>query len=205
MLGSSEEEVPKKRATRKRAASTSVDGIVRAPRRRAPRKSAAPQNEEVETPRELAPEPRETRRKAPTELRERKTTKNKRRNQLVVTLGIFAVGVGASAIVGFSDRGTIDVNKVVEERNERIRAGGGNAETGSEIIPVQNQNIKREADGGLRPADPSTIEPPAPVATTTASSTATSTDAVASSTEPVSEEGGEPDTTEATTTETTTP
>ncbi len=201
MSGSSEEEVPKKRAPRKRAISASMEGDIRSPRRRAVRKNvSASKVEEVVVPRESIPEPSEVRRKAPTELRERSHSKNKRRNQLIITLGIFIVGVGASAAVGFTDRGVIDVNKVVEERNERIRAGGGNAETGTEIISVQNQDKAREADGGLRPADPSTIEPPpAPIASTTATSTATSTDANASSTEMVGEgsgESGESETTE---------
>lgn len=201
MSGSSDEEVPKKRASRKRASSTIMEGDMRAPRRRVARKTATPaQEENTQGYRESTPEPREIKRKAPTEIKERNTSKDKRRNQLVATLGIFIVGLGMSAIVGFSDHGEIDVNKVVEERNERIRAGGGNAETGTEIIPVQNQNTKQEADGGLRPADPSTIElPPAPIATTTASSTATSTDAVASSTEEAVEEEIEATTTESTT------
>lgn len=208
MLGSSDEEVPKKRASRKRAVSSMAEGEMRTPRRRVVRKSAQAQNNvEIEAPREPAPEPRELKRKAPTELKERSNSKNKRRNQLIVTLGILIVGVGASAAVGFTDRGVIDVNKVVEERNERIRAGGGNAETGTEIIPVQNQNTAREADGGLRPADPSTIEPPpATIASTTATSTATSTDANASSTEMVgdeSSESGEPEASEESSTEAT--
>ena len=200
MSGSSEEEVPKKRASRKRAVSSMAEGEMRAPRRRVVRQSAPAQKTvEIEAPREPAPEPREIRRKAPTELRERSSSRNKSRNQFIIVVGIFIVGVGASAAIGFSDRGSIDVSKVVEERNERIRAGGGNAETGTEIIPVQNQNASREADGGLRPADPSTIEPPpAPLASTTATSTATSTDANASSTEMVGDEAG---VTEATTTE----
>jgi len=205
MSGSSEEEVPKKRASRKRAVSSMAEGEMRAPRRRVARRSAPAPKEvvEVEIPRETAPEPREIRRKAPTELKQRSASNNKRRNQLIVTFGILIVGVGASAVVGFTDRGVIDVNKVVEERNERIRAGGGNADTGTEIISVQNQDKAREADGGLRPADPSTIEPPpAPIASTTATSTATSTDANASSTEMV---GDEAVVAEAATTETSTP
>ncbi len=191
MSGSSPDEVPKKRAPRKRAVSTSVDGVVRAPRRRAPRKVAPASVETAPSVPEPVVERREATRKAPTTIRERSVSKNNKRNKSIIAVSIFLVGIGASAVLGLSDKGEIDVNRVVEERNERIKAGGGNPDIGTEIIPVQNTVVQKKADGGLQTADQSTIEPPPLVATTTASTTATTTEAVATSTEETLEESGE--------------
>jgi hypothetical protein len=61
------------------------------------------------------------------------------------------IGVGASAGVGFTDKGGINVNEVIENRNERIRRG----EIQDVIVPVQNTNPA--PDGGLIQLSPEEI------------------------------------------------
>lgn len=189
MSRSSGDDVLKERVPRKRAASSRASV---APRKRAVRKSVQKPEFEERVEREVVEE--EVERKAPTPLKARKTASRTKRNQFVIVGVIIMLGVGASAVVGYTDRGQIDVNKTIEARNERIRAGGGTPDdVTTEVIPVQNTNNTGKADGGLRGrgVGSKTITPPVETSTSTATSTdatASSTDAVASSTEAVNEE-----------------
>jgi hypothetical protein len=102
----------------------------------------------------------------------------------LITAVILVVGVGASAAIGFTDQGQIDVNQAIEERNERIRSGQlREGDTQRVIVPVQNTQANKLPDGGLIGLGVGAAPPPPPEpATTTATTTATSTDATATST-----------------------
>lgn len=195
---SASEEKPKKRATRKRVATTRASrtrAATRAPRKAVPKKTVRKKTPRKTTAKRVvaapAPEPAPApitesagERKAPTRLAHERSSTKARRNQLIVVAVLLLTGVGASAAVGVTDAGQIDVNKAIEERNERIRSGQGSEEE-RVFVPVQNTTANQLPDGGLVGLgiggaidEP---KPPAP-ATTTASSTATSTDSVAPST-----------------------
>lgn len=178
-------EQPKKRAVRKRATitrATRQGSAERATRVRAPRARAsvekAPKREEVEKVE------KQVQRKAPTPIAAKKARSNARRNQLIVVAVLFFVGVGASAAVGFTDKGQIDVSRTIEERNERIRNGQiDDADKQRIVVPVQNTNNSQKPNGGLVPIPQDQL--PAPVIEEVASTTASTTDATASSTDEV--------------------
>ncbi len=143
-----EQEVPKKRAPRKRVAravsspAVEVDGEVR------------------------------TRRKAPavvTSPTVRTTSTKKKR--VLIPLGVLCVGFGASALIGISDAGQINVGQIATQQEMMVR----DAVTGEEVsvpvtIPVQNTSLP---DGGLVASGAVPPPDPTPVAT---SSLATTTD-----------------------------
>ena len=136
--GETEEIVPlkPKRAPRKRApkvVSDDADTPTPAPVQRAPRKRAV--KKAVDT----AP----VTRKAPTPIAEEKTDKKKSRRQMIVIAAMIIVGVGASAAVGFTDKGQIDVQGTIAWRNEEARS------TGNEGAIVPEQNSPQLPDGGL--------------------------------------------------------
>jgi hypothetical protein len=109
-------------------------------------------------------------RKAPTELSGPSAPVRKTRRHILVVVGLLLVGAGASAAVGLSDTGQIDVVAAIEERNKRAE------ERGEPVISVSVQNTPQLPDGGLIPTDPNA--PLVGVPPTTASSsesTATST------------------------------
>ena len=92
------------------------------------------------------------------------------------------VGVGASAAVGYTDKGQINVAQIIADRNQQVQAGdiaGGAGQPDSVLIPVQNTN--KAANGGLVGLGTGGTKKPTP-AVDTVSSTATTTDATASST-----------------------
>lgn len=123
--------VVKTRAPRKKAAPV-IDGIAPSV---APSK---PSRAKVAKVVEVAPV-----RKAPTPIAaDRVATRTSRRQAIVVGLLIF-VGVGASAAVGYTDKGGINVEQAIAARNERIN----NGEIQGEILQVQN--TPQVADGGL--------------------------------------------------------
>lgn len=134
-------------------------------------------------------------RKAPTPFSLNKAIKKKKNQRFVITLAILLVGVGSSAVVGFTDNDTIDVQRTIEERNTRIR--NNNANENDTIIsnvelPVQDTNTSQKADGGLKGrgtggTPPVVVPPPAEVSTSTASST----DETASSSEEAIEDSAE--------------
>lgn len=199
----SEAEIEKRpRVARKRAVrATRAEPVARATRvmaeerptrKRVPRKSveASAVREEIQEVEER------NERKAPTPIAARKASSKNRRNQLVVVGVLFILGVGASAAVGFTDDGRIDVNRAIEERNERIRNGQASAdELDSIMIPVQNTEANQLPDGGLVGLGVGAEPPPPPPdpATTTASTTdetASSTDTGVEESEPSDETVG---------------
>lgn len=111
-----------------------------------------------------APAPR----KAPTPIAmERAAVRTFRRQAVVVGL-LIIVGVGASAAVGYTDKGGINVEQAIAERNERINKG----EIQGEILQVQN--TPQVADGGLMGLG---IGGPENNASSTPAATASSTEA----------------------------
>ncbi len=221
MESSSEEKVVTKRAPRKRAAKKKGDAdskakaspkvvvkkaVKKVPRKRAVRKAVA----KVEVTPETKPEPNESLftkeveeriaemnivRKAPTAFVEQQVASAKRKKQIMIVVALMVIGVAASAGVGYTDVGQIDVQKTIEARNERIRNNTASEQdmlTGLVTVPVQNTNSNK-ADGGLVGREVG-FKPPAPkvqASSSTATSTeltASSTGAVASSTDAVSED-----------------
>ena len=186
---SDEEELKPKRAPRKRATSTAAKKAAPkkprkvAAKKAAPRKKVAPVVEEPEnTEDEQATAVPEVTRKAPTTFSTAKPKRRFPRHSVIVGV-ILLIGVGASAAVGFSDVGQINVNEVIEARNQRVLNNSTDERddvVNSVSVPVQNTNNQNQVDGGLVGIG-DTTPPPAPAATTTASTT----DTTASSTEPV--------------------
>jgi hypothetical protein len=193
-----EEVVKPKRAPRKRVAKTASAKAAAKPRKTAAKKTPGRQAPRVAKESQSAAVPDDSLsppRKAPTVFASEKNKHKQRQKQFIVIGIILLVGVGASAAVGYTDKGQINVTQVIEERNQRIRTGetdGRDAQTNRVEVPVQNTN--KTANGGLvglgtGGAKP-TPKPPVDIATSTASSTdstASSTDAVASSTSPTNE------------------
>lgn len=208
MLGSSDEqEVPRRRTVRRRTATLREERVVREPRvaRRtgARRSAAAARSREEDQTEELAVK-EETKeitenRKAPTPLAAEQLIEHEKRKRFIMAVTFMLIGIGASAAVGLTDQGRIDVERTIEERNERIRNNRPDERdiiTSVVEVPVQDTSSVGKVDGGLvgrgtggRAPEPSPID----LASTTASTTdnvASSTEAVASSTEEVvSEEG----------------
>lgn len=180
-----------------RAAKTdSADTVPkRAPRRtvaRAPRKTA-PKGEGERSTRATARVSEEStpvRRKAPTRLAEttpalavRPKAIGQNKNAIFVSASLFAVGLIATLLIGYSDEGQINPAAVITEQNARAVAGGesSNDSTGA-VIPVQNTAAAAAsyAESGLVPAGAPARPEPAPAieseATTTASSTTEDTE-----------------------------
>lgn len=118
------------------------------------------------------------------------------RLQVVVVLGVLIIGVGASAVIGLSDKGKIDVAARIQEQSQLLANQTGGEGGQSQTIPVQNTPVN-VPNGGLTPAGAATPPPPPPPepATTTASST----EATASTTPETSDAESPPDTAAATT------
>lgn len=135
-----------------------------------------------------------TERKAPTLLAGNRLAKAKKRKRSVIIGFVMLLGLFSSAAVSFLDEGKIDVQKTIEERNDRIRNNLANEDdviTGAVEIPVQNTNINNKPDGGLigrgvgANNPPSTPEPEVVLASSTATSSlniASSSETTASST-----------------------
>ncbi|MCA9360355.1 hypothetical protein KC730_00515, partial [Candidatus Kaiserbacteria bacterium] len=169
------------RARARRASSTER---VRA-ERRAPEKKVKEVVRAVETPKPkvVTPDPVEGR-KAPTPFALKKKILTKQRKRTIVVAFIMFLGIGASAAVGMTDGGRVDVTKTIEARNERIR-NNTPEETdtlGSTVeVPVQDTTANKVPGSNLRGAGK--IAPkPVPVPEVV-SSTASSSDVTASSTE----------------------
>jgi len=198
--------VPRKRVSDRRGSSSS-DRVssrtraTRAPRKRATRKTAvrreAPPSEVKKPVERVQPKvesSEQAARKAPTAIASSKAARKRKKKQNLVVAVMILAGIGASAAVGYTDKGQIDIQKTMEERNERIRNNTLNeTDNGTQNVIVPVQNTSKKPDGGLRGSG--IVEPPkAPepeVASTTATSTdemASSTDEVASSTDEVVEE-----------------
>jgi hypothetical protein len=86
---------------------------------------------------------RSIKRKAPTPIAAEKATRLKGRRQLIVVACILFTGISASAAVGYTDKGVIDVEETIAYRNEQMRASG------NEGGIVQVQNTPQLPNGGL--------------------------------------------------------
>lgn len=191
-----EEDIKPKRTATKRVSSTAEKKpVVKRPRKVAAKKTTpkkvAPSVDESLDEELLAESPRESTktRKAPTPFSAQKSAQKRFNINVAVVVIILLFGVGSSAVVGFSDDGQIDVNQVIEARNERVRnnqTDGRDIVANSVTVPVQNTNNSNQVDGGLVGLGDRNV--PAPEeATSTATSTldsavASSSDAVATST-----------------------
>lgn len=168
-----------KRTPRKRVAKVvSDDAPKKAPVKRAPRKTAPRKKVQKEDDEDLISDSVVTpKRKAPTPIADGVAGKKKSRKQLIVIMTMLVIGVGASAAVGFTDKGQIDVEGVITWRNEQARSAGNDGA----IVPVQN--TPQLPDGGL--IGMGIGGPIEGTASSTPSAAASSTPATASSTQPV--------------------
>ena len=108
--------VPQKRPTRNKM---SVEGVG----------EKAKNSRQTKTQKVASPD-----RKAPTPIAATKESTKTLRRQTMVFGVLILLGVSASAIVGFTDKGPINVEKTIAERNDRISRG----EIQGEVVPVQN-------------------------------------------------------------------
>ena len=141
--------------------------------KRAPRKRAAkPVDDTTETKpkrvrkttKKVAEE--EVVRKAPTPIAESRREKHFARKHAIVIGVLMVLGIGSSAAVGFTDKGQIDIVMIIDERNKKA------AERGEQPIAAEEELLP---DGGLIPADPSSVPQQATTTPATASSTASTT------------------------------
>lgn len=165
-----------------RESTSSSETVKRAPRKRVARVVKTPS---VVEPSEVP------RRKAPTNFASEIRPKGKSYKTLYISIGILLVGFGAAAMIGYSDKGQINIAGVITERNERVSSGksaeGEGETTSNTIVPVQNTNNTGLPDGGLVGAGTPPPVEPTPVEEV-ASSTDESADSSATSTEEVTEE-----------------
>ncbi len=150
--------------------------------KRAPRTKAPAVEETESAPSTPAKRPR---RKAPTPVAETKERAARSNVLLYAGIGVFAVLLALSAVIGFTDRGAINVQNLIESR-----MASATPEEKARLEQAQKATANNVPDGGLILSD-TPDAPAAPVATSTPS-TASSTDATASSTEAVSTEGEAP-------------
>ncbi|MBP9842690.1 MAG: hypothetical protein KBC62_01675 [Candidatus Pacebacteria bacterium] len=161
-----------KRAPRKRVLKeVSNDAGNPAPVKRAPAKRTSKRGVEES----IATKEVRAQRKAPTPIADDKVVKKKSRKQFIVIAAMIIIGVGASAAVGMTDKGRIDVDGIIAWRNEEARSSGN---TGA---IVSEQNTPQLPDGGLIGLG---VGGPIGEASTTPS-VASTTPPTASSTEPV--------------------
>lgn len=181
----------------------------RAPRKRVarPKKAEAVTEEVISDVVEVevapAPKPR-ARRKAPTKVMKEEVEvvapeaespklrlKTVGRRSIYVYAGVITASFVAAAVIGYSDKGQINITEAVEMHNAALVAGSvasaeaaalnGQAPDTTMVIPVQN-NPSNLPDGGLIASG---ALPPPVIEEIVSTSTATSTEAVASTTEAV--------------------
>lgn len=178
-----------KKTTRKRTTkkATAKKTTTKASTATAADAKAVPESDEVSTTSD-ADKSAETSigRRAPTGIGAVAKRKRTIQTRLIIVGVLLATGVGASAAVGYSDKGYININdQIMSQRSPEEQA--------NRTLPVQNTNAERRVDGGLRGRGtggnntaPQPASSASSTATTTASSTAeqsaTSTDPTASST-----------------------
>jgi len=134
-------------------------------------------------------------RKAPSRVAEAPATRTVRRSPKALFAGIFLflVLLGVSAVIGFSDKGQLDVASAIALRKQG--ATTQEEKDALENVPTE-QAVNALPNGGLVALDASEVPPPPPsVVSTTTENTASSSDATASSTPSVEGEvGTEPQT-----------
>jgi hypothetical protein len=177
----SEKAVKVKRAPRKQVAKAAATKT--APK---PRKTMAKNTPARRAPRVVKEEVTQTdsaatesvTRKAPTVFATEKNKQKQRQKQFIIIGVILTLGVGASAAVGYTDKGQINVTQLIQERNQTQRTGDPD-ESGIQTSPVEVpvQNTNKTVNGGLVGLGTGGTKPKPPV------DSATSTDGIASSTE----------------------
>jgi len=151
--------VPKKRAPRKRVTTRAPvpepkeETVVRSRTPRRQSTSAARTTRSKEPEAKTVPSERPTR-KSPTPLSDEATFARQLKRQRIILASIIFVGVTASAGVGFTDEGAVDIEARIEARNERIRNNTPTEQDlmgGVEPITTATANSARpvEADGGM--------------------------------------------------------
>lgn len=100
-------------------------------------------------------------RKAPTKFFSNRGKLKRQRKQQIIVAILISLGVGASALVGFSDTGRIDINSAIQARNERVQNNEGDdreTEGGVLSLPVQNsvpkhtaETLRGRSSGGQQP------------------------------------------------------
>ena len=186
-------------------ASNIEEEVVRAPRKRAPRRVAVPKT--TRSPRarvatgirsEETESADESVRRAPTRLPDNTSKGRQFTFKTAIKIFIPLVIVGATLWIGFSDSGQIDVNAKISDRNTDF-AASDNA-SGMVHVPVQNAptvpNGGLVGQGILNP--PTNLVPASPATSTetTASTTETASEDSATSSEPVVEERADENTTD---------
>lgn len=164
MDNTSEGEVKSKRVPRKRVRAT----------RETVKKQAVVSTSE---PKVVLPKPAKTAetnstdssiRKSPTPFAAAKKFKRKGQRQVIIVGLILIIGIGSSAAIGSTDKGMINVNQAINERNQKTANPDG-----SQTVTVPVQNTSNKPNGGLKGLGVGTVTPepaPEPIATTTASS-----------------------------------
>lgn len=169
VITATEEKEKPKRAPRKKVVKEVVpEDVAPVPVKRT-RKKSVPQEEVVVE--------QASTRKAPTPIAEKKASSKNNRRQIFIVALLLVLGVGSSAAVGFSDKGSINVEETITYRNDQAKAAGDPIES---MIPVQNTT--QEVDGGLIGLG---IGSPQTAPESNATTTASSTESVATSAAPV--------------------
>ncbi len=173
-----EDETPRTPRPRKPRTKTAVVGVAGEVKEVKPRaRRAAPRKKASAASTEEAP----VARKAPTQIAETRRVGKRSRTLQYVSLAIFILSFVASAAIGFSDNGQINVGgTTITQAGENLVVQNEQGET--VVVPTQQQ---QPVNSGLVPSgqQPEPVALPEPTASSTDVTTASSTDATASSTE----------------------
>lgn len=131
-------------------------------------------------------------RKAPTAFESTAKTKKARQVQIAVVAALMTIGIGASAAVGFTDAGQINVAQTIQDRNNRM-ANMVDVDGPTVVAPAPiNAGTPGVPDGGLIGLQPApALKTPQELAANvagTSTSTASSTDSVVASSTATSSE-----------------
>jgi len=128
-------------------------------------------SEEVE---EAAKAPR---RKSPTTVTRSESLGDRRGFSTYAPLGVLLASVLVAVLIGYSDKGQIDIQAIAAGQVQQTTTDGGGEDGEDTTITIPVQNNSSLPSGGLTPsADQSAPTPPLPVLEDNASSTATSSE-----------------------------
>ena len=133
-------------------------------------------------------------RKAPTELRSSTSVSRGKTHGKTFIIGLifFVVLLGVSALIGYSDKGQLNVEATIAKR---IQSATPEEQESLKDVPIQQQQTVVPNGGLVGMGQSAPPPPPEPVSTTT-DSTATSTEETASSTSQAEEENTADESTE---------
>jgi len=163
-----------------------AEKAVRKPTKKPVKKAPVKKTGVAKTVSKKTPTKKPATRKAPT--RTQPNVEKQSNLVLYSCIGIFVCVLGASAFIGMSDSGSIDIQEVVDQRNEQV------PEEEQYTISIPKDDVKKVLSGGLVPsgAPPKEVAPPPKEeGTDSVDDTATSTEDNASSTEEISTEESE--------------